>query len=390
MALRVVAQLDPPSGLATILRGKAQKKIDDIEKEGINAVESACRGRGLTIAPDVVEAARVHVTPPQQAALESLAHIHRKVALRQYETLRPCVIEPTTGVKITQELRPVPSMAVVAPGTWDEQAPHALLSVLAAARVAGVPRRAVLLEPDAAGGVTPVSILAAGLGEATDIFRTGGVPGLVALSRGWLGFTPERTELAGGSRLVQAAGEILHGRPAVPAYDLLVLTDSTSGVLPVLEILSSWLADDPFSTVGFLTTTRRLVQRMEAHLDALPEPKPAWTRDLAQLPVVVRQTVEEMIAASAVVRVKYLVLLVSKPELYIPQIFHADHIVLGDNAAALISRRAFAAGVFTAGGLHASCDSSGVFSFLRSVTIEKIGHKTADRLKVQLNQLTKT
>ncbi|MBU1245061.1 histidinol dehydrogenase [Myxococcota bacterium] len=390
MALRVVGQLDPPSGLATVLRGRAQKRIDEIEKEGMTAVESACRGRGLVIAPDVVEAALVHVTPPQQAALESLVHIHRKIALRQYETLRSCVIEPTTGVKITQEVRPVPSMAVVAPGTWDEQVPHALLSVLAAARVAGVPRRAVLLEPDSAGGVSPVSILAAGLGEATDIYRTGGVPGLVALSRGWLGFVPEKTELCGGSRLVQAAGEILHGRSEVPAYDMLVLTDSTSGVQPVLEILSSWLADDPFSTVGFLTTSRRLVQRMETHLDALPEPRPAWTRDLAQIPVVVRQTVEEMITASSAVRVKYLVLLVSKPEQYIPQIFHASHIVLGDNAAALISRRAFAAGVLTAGGLKASCETTGVFSFLRSVTIEKIGHKTAERLKVQLNQLTKS
>jgi histidinol dehydrogenase len=171
---------------------------------------------------------------------------------------------------------------------------------------------------------------------------------------------------------------------------MLVLTDSTSGVQPVLEILSSWLADDPFSTVGFLTTSRRLVQRMETHLDALPEPRPAWTRDLAQIPVVVRQTVEEMITASSAVRVKYLVLLVSKPEQYIPQIFHASHIVLGDNAAALISRRAFAAGVLTAGGLKASCETTGVFSFLRSVTIEKIGHKTAERLKVQLNQLTKS
>lgn len=390
MTLRVVGHLDPPVGLATILRGKAQKRIDEVDREGMVAVEAACRGRGLVIPPEVVESARVHVSPPQQAAIESLAHIQRKVALRQYETLRSCVIEPTTGVKIIQELRPVPSMAVVAPGAWDEQVPHALLSVLAAARVAGVPRRAVLLEPDAAGGVSPVSILAAGIGEATDVYRAGGVPGLVALSRGLLGFTPETVQLAGGSRLVQAAGELLYGRPQVPAYDLLVLTDSTSGVLPVVEILATWLADDPFSTVGLLTTSKRLVQRVEAHVDALPEPKPAWSRDLAQVPVVVRSTVEDMLAASTAVRVKYLVLLVSKPEQYLPQISHAAHVVLGDNAAALISRRAFAAGVLTAGGATAACENTGVYAFLRSMTIEKIGHKSAERLKVQLNQLTKT
>jgi len=215
------------------------------------------------------------------------------------------------------------------------------------------------------------------------------VPGLVALTRGWLGFTPERIEVAGGGRLVQAAGELLLGRPEVPSYDLLVCTDSTSGVLPVVEILSSWLTDDPFTTVGLLTTSKRLVQRVEAHLDALPEPKPAWTRDLAQIPVVVRATVEEMLAASAAVRVKYLVLLVSKPETYVPQLAHAAHVVLGDNAAALISRRAFAAGVLTAGGASAAAEATGVFAFLRTMIVEKIGHKAAERLKVQLNQLTK-
>ncbi len=389
MGLRIVPRLDPPAGIPTILRSKAQKRMDEIEKEGIRALESVTRGRGLVITPDVVEAARQHVTPPQQAALESLSHIQHKVALRQYESIRPCVLDPTTGVKIVQEIRPVSSMAVVAPGTWDEQVPHVLSAELAAARVAGVPRRAVFLEPDAAGGVSPVSILAAGIGEATEIYRAGGVQALMALARGWMGFVPERTDLAGGNRLTHAAYAQLFGAPALPKYDLLVVTDSQSGVIPVMDILSTWLNDDPLSTVGFCTTSSRLVARMESHMNELSSPKPAWTRDLSQVPVVVSSTVDEALRQSAAYRVEYLVLLVARPEQYVPQIQHASHIVMGDNASAWISRRAFHAGVLGADAGN-TLGNSGVYSYLRSVTVEKINHKAAERLRVHLNQICRT
>ncbi len=390
MALRLVEQLEAPPQMATLLRGKAQKRIEESEQAGFAGVEAACRGRPLVIGPELVELARGHVTPPQQAALESLFHIQRKVALRQYETLRPCIVDPTTGVKISQEIRPLQSVAIVAPGSWEEQVPHELGAFLTAAAIAGVPRRVALLEPDAAGGVSPVNILAASMGEATEIFRAGGVAGLVGLLSGWFGPVPEKILVAGQNRLVRAAWEILHGIRPVSGYDLLVLTDSTSGVQPVLEIFSNWLTDDPNSAVGFLTTSRRLVARMESHLAALPEPRAPWTRDMEHVPVVVRSTVEEMVAESARHRVRYLVLLVSKPESCLPRLGRADHIVVGDHAAALAARRAFAAGGVWAGDCIHPDETSGVFAFLRTQTVQKIGHKAAERLRVQLALLSKS
>lgn len=390
MTLRIVDRLESPAQTATLLRGKAQKRIEEAEQAGFAGIEAACRGRPLIIGPDLVELSRTHVTPPQTAALESIFHIQRKVALRQYETLRPCIVEPTTGVKISQEIRPLQSMAIVVPGSWDEQVPHELGALLCAAVVAGVPRRMVLLEPDAAGGVSPVSILAAGMGEATEIFRAGGVEALVGLLAGWFGPVPDKILVAGQNRVVRAAWEILHGIRPTPLYDLLVLTDSTSGVQPVMEIFSNWLTDDPHSTVGFLTTSRRLAGRMEAFLDELPNPKEPWTHDMERVPVVIRPTVDEMVEESARHRVRHLVFLVSKPDGYTSRLAHADHVVVGDHAAGLASRRVFAAGGVWAGDRVHPDETSGVFAFLRTQTIEKIGHKAAERLRVQLSLLTKS
>ena len=91
MALHIVERLESPAQMATVLRGKAQKRIEEAEQIGLAGIKAACRERPLIIGSDLIELARTHVSPPQQAALESLFHIQRKIALRQYETLRPCI-----------------------------------------------------------------------------------------------------------------------------------------------------------------------------------------------------------------------------------------------------------------------------------------------------------
>lgn len=389
MALHIVERLESPTQTATVLRGKAQKRIEEAEQMGFSGIKAACRERPFIIGSDLIELARTHVSPPQQAALESLFHIQRKVALRQYETLRPCILEPTTGVKISQDIHPLQSVAIVAPGNWDNHVPHELGGLLVAASVAGVSRRVVLLEPDAAGGVSPISILSAGMGEATEIFRAGGIPGLVGLLAGWFGPVPEKIVIAGNNRLVRAAWEILLGVRSLPKYDLMVLTDSTSGVQPLLDIFAHWLTDDPYSNAALLTTSRRLVSRLDEQLQALPTPKAPWTHDMERVPIVVLSTMEELVTVSAQHHVRYLVLMVSKPDLYISRLKHADHIVVGDHAAALVSRRIFAAGGIRAGDSIDSDEISGVFSFLRSQTVEKMSHKAAERLRVQLSLVTK-
>ncbi len=270
--------LPEPRPMATRLRSRVNKAIEKIREQGpLEVLEKQGHGRGLEIGSDILQIAEHHLQPPQIGALETIHDLHDKIALRQYETLRPFTMEPTSGLRLSQQVLPVYSMAVVGSGSWDAQMPAVFMGPLVAAEVAGVRHRWAFLEPDGHGGISPVSLHAARLGRPTKVFRAGGMATLVALHDGVLGQVPDRVVLVGGDRLVRAAHEILFGTGRSRGYGLVVLCDADAVPDAIVDVLSRWLRIEPYRPTAVVTTSKMVHRKLRSR--SAPEPVPSWWGD---------------------------------------------------------------------------------------------------------------
>jgi histidinol dehydrogenase len=387
--MKIVSYPKAKSGPSSNLKAKASQIIKETKDKGPSILEVTANGRGVYINPETLIIAGDHVDIPLKGTLEQFIRIQEKVALRQYETVRPCSIEPTAGIKIHQEVRAIESMAVVAPGEWGEEIPETMASILVAARIAGVSKRIVLLRPDSSGGISPVSLFAAGLAEATDVYRAGGVPGMVGLTEGWTGDIPEKIFLVGGTRLERMVHNTLVKTRLKKSLDLVVFADSKSGVEPILATLSSWFQDNPFGKALFITTSKRILNRLEVHIAKEPEPRPYWWKELQNLQVVIAPSFENALEILKDFSIDYLAPFTSQSLDKILALPSVNHYVFGDMISPLISKRGLFTGITAGNQITDGFGPSGVFSFLRTITIEEIDVKAGERLKAGFRQLNR-
>jgi histidinol dehydrogenase len=383
----IVDKLSISPKISSTLKSKASKKIKTIKDAGMNGVLQKTKGKGLEISFEIIETANFHLSAPVQASIESIVRIQEKVALRQYETIRPCTMEPTAGVKIKQIVKPVKSMAVVAPGIWDKEVPHELTSIIVAANVAGVSKRMVFLEPDAAGGISPLSLYAANLSEATHVWRTGGAHALVNLFSGNFDDIPERIFLIGGDRLDRVIFNILSKIEQNENIDLVLLIDSQSGIVPVIETIESFKNNNPLSNIQLVTTSKRILKKIEQYIEKISENKPLLLNDFKKLPVLIASSIEHALSEISKVNIDYLSLFISKPESIISDISSVNHILIGDIISPLVSKRGLGTGViknYDSGVVH---EATGVYSFLKTFTVEKISAKAGERIRTCFKQI---
>ncbi|MBU1240224.1 histidinol dehydrogenase [Myxococcota bacterium] len=384
--MRTVNSLETAGEPSSNLKAKAAKAIADVMEQGVHAIEAPTFGKGLNIPLEILMLAEQHISMPQMAVMETFLRYNEKVALRQYQTVRPCALEPTAGIKIQQEVRAVDSMAVVAKGTWSDEIPETLGAQLVAARVAGVPRRIVLLQPDDQGGEAPISLFMSHMAEATHVYRAGGIEGMVALFEGWLGPIPDKVFLIGGTRLERVVHSLLVQRGKKNRLDLVVLADSKSGVEPIIEILGSFIQDNPLSKVALVTTSRRVLKRVEQLLEEEDADK-WWIRDLKNSQALILGSIEEALTVLRDYSINYFVPLISNYEDTVHHLPGVNHFIVGDVLGPLISKRALNVGTTGETRMEEGIGPSGVFSFLRTITIEEIGVKAGERIKSQMRQL---
>lgn len=379
--MRQVPQLETVAEPSTSLKAKATRRVEELVARGETLLTEGAHGKGLLIGQKTLELAAGHLTTPQRAALEGFLRFQEKVALRQYQTVRPCAVEPTAGITFHQEIHSVSSMAVVADGTWSDEIPEGLAAQLVAARIAGVPKRMVLLKPDRAGGVSPLSLFVCHLGEATHVYRTGGVEGMVGLFEGWLGPVPNKVHLLGGNRLERIVLGKLVQREKKNRIDLVVLADSKAGVESILEILGTSIQDNPLLKAALVTTSKRVLKRVDQLMEIHPKRDAYWFRDLKQVQVLVQPSMEVALETLGSYMIDYLVPLSSQPEQVIASLSSVNHFVLGDTIGPLISKRALGVGSLGESRVEEGVGGSGIFNYLRTVTIEEVSMKAGERLK---------
>jgi histidinol dehydrogenase len=177
--------------------------------------------------------------------------------------------EVTPGVVVGQKVVPLDSVGAYVPGGRAAYPSSALMSVIPA-RVAEVPRIVVCTPPRTDGSVTPLTIVAADMAGADEIYKLGGAQAVAALAFG-TETVPRVSKIVGpGNIYVTAAKMLVRGSveidfPAGPS-EVLVIADRTADPGIIAADMIAQAEHDPHSLAVLVATDELLASAVEEEL----------------------------------------------------------------------------------------------------------------------------
>ena len=139
--------------------------------------------------------------------------------------------EVSPGVSVGQKVVPLDSVGAYVPGGRASYPSSALMNVIPA-KVAGVSRIIVCTPPKADGSITPLTLVAADLAGADEIYKVGGAQAIAAMGLGTESIERVQKIVGPGNVYVTAAKMLLRGTveidfPAGPS-EVLIMADRTA------------------------------------------------------------------------------------------------------------------------------------------------------------------
>ena len=218
----------------------------------------------------------------------------RDFAQRQRDSLVDFEVETMPGVHLGQKHIPVQSVGAYIPGGRYPLTASAHMTIVTA-KVAGVPR-VVAATPPIRGEIPAVTVAAAHLAGADEIYLLGGVHAVSALALGTESIGRVDLLAGPGNAYVAEAKRQLYGEVGIDLFagptEILVIADEHANPETVAVDLLSQAEHGPDSPAILITTSAELARRsmelIERILPAMPTrdfAEPAW-RDHGQVIVV--------------------------------------------------------------------------------------------------------
>ena len=162
--------------------------LNDVKKHGDSAVKkyekkfSKANLTTLRVSKNEISSAYSKVSKEQIYAIKLAKTRLQKTETRVKSLLKNQSIQ-TDGIKISKKFLPIQSIGCYVPGGLARYPSTVVMSVVPA-KVAGVKRIAVVSPPDSDGNIDPLTVVASDICGATEIYKTGGVQAIGALSFG--------------------------------------------------------------------------------------------------------------------------------------------------------------------------------------------------------------
>ncbi len=139
--------------------------------------------------------------------------------------------EIAPGVSVGQKIVPLDSVGAYVPGGRASYPSSALMNIIPA-KVAGVSRVIVCTPPKADGSITPLTLVAADMAGADEIYKVGGAQAIAAMALGTESLDRVQKIVGPGNVYVTAAKMLMRGSveidfPAGPS-EVLILADRTA------------------------------------------------------------------------------------------------------------------------------------------------------------------
>ncbi len=198
-------------------------------------------------------------------ALEKIRHFHERQKQNSWFESNP------DGSMVGQKITPLDSVGVYVPG-GKAAYPSSVLMNLVPAKVAGVPRIVMATPPGKDGKGNPVTLAAADLAGATEIYKVGGAQAIAALAFGTESI-PRVCKITGpGNRYVALAKKAVYGTVSIDSIagpsEICILADGEASPRYVAADLLSQAEHDELAASILVTTSMELAQNVLLEIQA--------------------------------------------------------------------------------------------------------------------------
>lgn len=197
-------------------------------------------------------------------AMKNIREYHEKQKQYSWFDSKP------DGTILGQKVTPLASAGVYVPG-GKAAYPSSVLMNIIPAEVAGVSRIVMVTPPGKDGKVNPVTLIAAHLAGATEVYKVGGAQAVAALAFGTESI-PKVNKITGpGNIFVALAKKAVYGHVSIDSIagpsEILVLADETANPRFVAADLLSQAEHDELASAILVTTSMELAKKVSAEVD---------------------------------------------------------------------------------------------------------------------------
>ena len=319
-----------------------QKIVEDVHQNGDAAVlaytekfdHAALTADQLRVTEEEIAEAAAQVDPKlieiMKHALANIRAYHEKQKRNSWFDAKP------DGTILGQKVTPLASAGIYVPG-GKAAYPSTVLMNIVPAQVAGVSRIVMVTPCNREGKVNPVTLTAAMLAGATEVYKVGGAQAIAALAFG-TETIPKVDKIAGpGNIYVALAKKAVYGFVSIDSIagpsEILVLADEGANPRYVAADLLSQAEHDELACAILVTTSEQLAKQVSEQVDE-------FTRVLSRQDIIqksldnygyilVTDTMEEAIETANAIAPEHMEVLTKDPFAILPKIQNAGAIFLG-------------------------------------------------------------
>ena len=315
--------------------------IEEVRKNGDKALIKLTKkfdgldltAKDLIVDLNEIDEATSKISPDEYDSLRFAADRITSFHLRQMPENFEYVED--VGIKMGMSWSPIDSVGLYVPGGTASYPSSVLMNAIPA-RVAGVPRR-VIVVPQTRNVISPLVLVAARLSGVEEIYRVGGAQAIAALAYGTETITSVDKIVGPGNSFVAAAKKLVYGAVGIDSIagpsEILIVADSLNDPKWIAYDLLAQAEHDELARSILITDNENFAEKVltsvENILSSLQRSEIARTSWENQGAVIIVDSLTEVPKLVDLIAPEHLELAVEKPENMMRQIKHAGAIFLG-------------------------------------------------------------
>ena len=254
-----------------------QAIVDDARARGDEALfEYTKKFDGAELSADNIRVTQAEIQEALSQVDPNLLAVMKKSMknIREYhekQKLYSCFDSKPNCTILGQKVTALSSVGVYVPG-GKAAYPSSVLMNIIPAEVAGVEKIVMVTPPGKDGKVNPVTLIAAHLAGATEVYKVGGAQAIAALAFGTKSIPRVNKIVGPGNIFVALAKKAVYGHVSIDSIagpsEILVLADETANPRFVAADLLSQAEHDELASAILVTTSMELAEKVSAEAEA--------------------------------------------------------------------------------------------------------------------------
>ena len=320
-----------------------QAIVEDVKERGDEALfEYTRRFDGAELSADNVRVTEAEIQEAleqvepgllavMKTSMENIRRYHEKQRRNSWFDAQP------DGTILGQKVTALESVGVYVPG-GKAAYPSSVLMNIVPAEVAGVKRIVMVTPPGKDGKVNPVTLTAAYLAGATEVYKAGGAQAVAALAFGTRSIPRVNKIVGPGNIFVALAKKAVYGHVSIDSIagpsEILVIADEGANARFVAADLLSQAEHDELASAILVTTSMELAEQVSREVDG-------FVRELSRGEIIqksldnygyilVVDTLEEAVKTANSIAPEHLEIVTANPFEVMTKIQNAGAIFIGE------------------------------------------------------------